>query len=160
MDKEKTFLALLTDLSKTFHCLPQDHIIAKRNAYGFNFSTAKLIQSYLSNRKQRTKINNTGLWEEIFFGFPQVLSWDQFYLISLVYDLFIIMNKVNFASYTDDNTPYVVGDGVIQIIESLKEASDELRCWFVNNQMKANPGKCLLITSNSDEASIMSKTAT
>ena len=32
--------------------------------------------------------------------------------------LLSIMNNVNFASYTDDNTPYDIGDGVIQVIES------------------------------------------
>ena len=29
-----------------------------------------------------------------------------------IFDLLSIMNNVNFASYADDNTPYVVGDGV------------------------------------------------
>ena len=40
-------------------------------------------------------------------------------------DLYSVINNVNFASYADGSTPYVVGDGVIQVIESLKEASDE-----------------------------------
>ena len=57
VDKGKTFAALLTDLSKTFDCLPRDLIIAKLNAYGFSLSVARLMQSYLRNRKQRTKIN-------------------------------------------------------------------------------------------------------
>ena len=41
-----------------------------------------------------------------------------FISISLYVILFSIMNNVNFASYTDDNTPYDIGDGVIQVIES------------------------------------------
>ena len=65
-DKGKTFAALLTELSKTFDHLLYDLIIAKPNANGFSFSAARLIQSYLSNIKQRTKINNVyGSWEEI-----------------------------------------------------------------------------------------------
>ena len=51
------------------------------------------------------------------------------------------MNNVIFAIYADHNALYVMGDGVIKVIESLKEASDELFCWFVNNQVKANPDK-------------------
>ena len=31
------------------------------------------------------------------------------------------MNYVNVASFADDNTPYVTGDGVIQLPESLKK---------------------------------------
>ena len=59
VDKGKTFGALLTDISKTFDCLPHDLIISKLNAYGFSLSASKLIHSYLSHRKQRTKINSS-----------------------------------------------------------------------------------------------------
>ena len=56
-------------------------------------------------------------------------------------NLFLIMNKVDFGSYADDNTPYVIGNGAKETINSLKEASDELFYWFANNQMKVNPDK-------------------
>ena len=58
-DKEKVFGALLTDLSKAFDCLPHELIIAKLNAYGFNLVSLKLMHSYLSHRKQRTKVDHT-----------------------------------------------------------------------------------------------------
>ena len=54
LDKRKTFVALLTDLSKAFDCLLLDLIIAKLNAYGFSYSFLRSIHSYLSDRKQRT----------------------------------------------------------------------------------------------------------
>ena len=58
VDTKKVFGALLTDLSKAFDCLPLDLIIAKLNAYGFSLPALNLIQNYLANRKQRTKIND------------------------------------------------------------------------------------------------------
>ena len=64
------------------------------------------------------------------------------------------MNKVDFASYADDNTPYVLGNGVKEAINSLKEASDKLFYWLSNSQMKANPDKCHILTSSSDKVSI------
>ena len=71
-DKGKSFGALLTDLSKAFDCLPQGLIIAKLHAYGFSLATLRLVHSNLSNRKQRTKINESfSSWEEILFGVPQ-----------------------------------------------------------------------------------------
>ena len=89
------------------NCLSHDLIIAKSNAYEFVLSSTRLIQSFLFNQKERTKINKTySSWEEIFLVVQRVLH------------SFSIMNNVNFASYTDDNTPYDIGDGVIQIIES------------------------------------------
>ena len=57
VDKGKDFAVLLTYLSKAFDCLPHDLIIAKLNAYRFSLSAVRLIQSYLSKRKQWTKIN-------------------------------------------------------------------------------------------------------
>ena len=58
VDKGKVFGALLTDLSKSFDCLPHELIIAKLNTYEFNLAALKLIHSYLSHRKQRTKVNH------------------------------------------------------------------------------------------------------
>ena len=57
VDQGKGFGVLLTDLPKAFDCLSRELIIAKLNAYGFSLSALKLMQSYLSERKQRTKIN-------------------------------------------------------------------------------------------------------
>ena len=72
VDKEKSFAALVTDLSEAFDCLLHDVITAELNASGFNFSTARLNQNHLSNRKQRPKINNVyNSWEVIHFGVPQ-----------------------------------------------------------------------------------------
>ena len=61
------------------------------------------------------------------------------------------MNTVDFASYTDHNTPYVIENGAKEIIDSL---SDELFYWFADNQMKANLNWCHLLTSSSDKLSI------
>ena len=66
------FGALLTDLSKAFDCLDHELLIAKLNPYGFSLPALKLVHDYLSNRKQRTKVNrNYSSWLEIVFGVPQ-----------------------------------------------------------------------------------------
>ena len=71
-DKGKSFGALLTDLSKVFDYLPQELLISKLHAYGFSLAALRLARSYLSNTKQRTKINESySSWEEILFGVPQ-----------------------------------------------------------------------------------------
>ena len=72
VDNKKVFGALLTDLSKAVDCLSHGLLIAKPNAYGFSTAALRLVQDYLSNWKQRTKINTEySSWEEILFGVPQ-----------------------------------------------------------------------------------------
>ena len=68
VDNGGVFGALLTDLSKTFDCIPHDLFIAKLEAYGFQIDALKFIYDYLSNRKQRVKINETF---KIELGVPQ-----------------------------------------------------------------------------------------
>ena len=83
-NKGETSAVLLTDLSKAFDCLPQDLTIAKLNAYGFSLDSSRLIHSYLSNRKQRTKINTAySSWEENIFGVPLCSILGTFFYIYL-----------------------------------------------------------------------------
>ena len=53
------------DLSKAFDCLHDELLITKLDAY---IKSVKLIQQYLSNRKQRVKAGNAySSWNQIFY---------------------------------------------------------------------------------------------
>ena len=70
----------------------------------------RLVQSYLSNRKQRTKINSElSLWEEILFGVPQGSILGPILFNIFLCDIFFIMNEVDLVSYADENTPFFRG---------------------------------------------------
>ena len=79
--------------------LNHERLIAKLNAYGFTLPALKLIHDCLSDRKQRTRVNNWySTWFEILFGVPQ-----GFLLVSLLFnvflvDLFFILNKIDAAN--------------------------------------------------------------
>ena len=72
LDNNSKAGAFLTDLSKAFDCINHDLLIAKLNVYGFGHESLAYIYSYLSERKQRTKINNSfSSWSYIYSGVPQ-----------------------------------------------------------------------------------------
>ena len=62
-----------------------------------------------------------------------------------------MLSNIDFASYADDNTPYIIKDDIKEAIESLEHATVEFFQWFSNNQMKANPDKCNLRTRKSED---------
>ena len=64
--------AILMDLSKAFDCIDYDLLIAKMHAYGLSRNALLLIHSYLSQRRQRVKINGSfSTWKEVQKGVPQ-----------------------------------------------------------------------------------------
>ena len=143
------------DLSKAFDCLSHDLLIAKLSAYGFSMAALRLVQNYLSNRIQRTKINTEySSWKKILFGIPQGSILGPLLFNIFLCDLFFIMINTGLASYTDDNTPYAVGNNIEELmIVKLQNASKTLLKWFSENQMKSNPDKCSFICSTSKKVS-------
>ena len=56
-------------------------------------------------------------------------------------DLFTILEKIDFASYVDDNTPFVSEATPENVVSFLEGGSDSLFEWFSHNQMKESPEK-------------------
>ena len=59
MDNRSIAGAVLTDLSKAFDYLNHELLIANLITYGFSRSTLLFINSYLTDRKQRVKVNGS-----------------------------------------------------------------------------------------------------
>ena len=63
-------------------------------------------------------------------------------------DLFYECKENGIANYADNTTPYSCGTDIATVISELQVISTKVFNWFVNNHMKANPGKCHLLLSN------------
>ena len=89
-DSGRQAAAVLTDLSKAFDCIDHELLIAKLYAYGFDNSSLTFLYSYLSERKQRTKINSSFIcWAEILFGVPQGSVMRPLLFNAYICDLFL-----------------------------------------------------------------------
>ena len=152
LDKGGISGAILTDLSKAFDCILHDLLIAKLATYGFDYQSLRIMESFLSNRQQRTKINNAfSRYSEIRHGVPQGSILGPLLFNIYICDIFFDKIECDNASYVDDNTPYNFGFNLDNVINNLEKSTNSLLNWFRQNHMKANADKCHLLVS-SDEA--------
>ena len=130
----------MTDLSKAFDCLSHELLIAKFDAFFFfDKMSPKIVHNYLSNRKQRVKINDSySSWREI--------------LGHLLFNIFIchmlyFLGDYEIANYADDTTPYSAQRNHQFVIEELEKSSATFSKWLGNNFMEVNNDKGHLLLS-------------
>ena len=143
---------LLTDLSKAFDCIHHDLLIAKLNAFGFEYNALCLIHNYLSERFQRVRINsNYSTWNDIIFGVPQGSILGPLIFNIDLCDFLFFCEDSNVVNFADDNSPFACESNAASVIVRLENDSKVLLEWCKNNGLKANPDKFHLILSNPGE---------
>ena len=136
---------VLMDLSKAFDTLNHDLLIAKLYAYGYGKDALKLIKSYLSNRWQRVKINESySSWTALLVGVPHGSVLGPLLFNLYINDLFYVI-KADVCNYADDTTPYCVSMNLNDLMAKLEGAANDAVEWFRYNAMKLNSDKCHLL---------------
>ena len=158
LDKKGYAGAILMDLSKAFDTINYELLIAKLHAYGIQKDSLKLIQSYLTDRWQRTKINATfSSWYELLQGVPQGSVLGPILFNIYLNDLFFSLKDIDICNFADDTTPYVCGQNLEHVLSKLEHNSELAISWFKNNYMKINTDKCHLIIAGHKHEHIWAK---
>ena len=119
------------------------HDLLKLGAYGFDTDALRYMKSYLTNRKQRVRVNKTfSEWERITTGVPQgsILGPPLFNIF--LNGLFLFISNSSLSNYADDNTLYTFRDNLKKIKDNLRNSFDTVHQWFYENYMALNAGKC------------------
>ena len=148
LDKGGYAGGVLMDLSKAFDCMNHELLLAKLYAYGFKKDSIKIIHSYLNNRWQRVKINNSfSQWTELLLGVPQGSVLGPLLFNIYLNDLLWFIENGEVCNYADDTTPYSCNKDLNTLIANLEADSLNAIEWFKNNYMRLNTDKCKLIVA-------------
>ena len=142
LDKNKTVAGILMDLSKAFHCVPHDLLLAKLAAYGIDDNSILFTHSYLSSCKQCVCINNIlSEFNEVISGVSQGHIVGPILFNCFFNNFYHFIKNANVHNFRDDNTLTTFAQHVRTLISILESESNIAIDWCETNKMIVNPGK-------------------
>ena len=118
----------------------------------------KLIQSYLTNRWQRTKkIKSFSRWTELSKGVPQGSVLGALLFDIYLNDLIFLVDYTEVCYFAVDTTFFACDTDIGSLINGLGHDSFLAIEWFQNSCMKLNEDKCHLLAGGYKHESIWAK---
>ena len=157
IDIKKKVAIVSLDLSKAFDTINHTLLLKKLRSYNLNPDSISFLQSYLSNRKQITKLGKfISTEEEVKSGVPQGSILGPFLFLIFVNDLpDAFGDSCKFISYADDTQLLVFDDNLDGLKQKIKNVIDVAQNWYNKNGMKNNSSKSeILVVSTKKEDKI------
>ena len=137
---------VLMNLSKAFDCIPHDLLLVMLEAYGFSLESLNLVNSYLTIKLQRVKVNVTYTsWQQVKAGVPQGSFLGPLLFNLFINDFIYVIQDSEVCNFADDNTICTFDDSIETILRLLRGDINNALQWFKYNQMEANPDKFQVI---------------
>ena len=146
MNGGKLIAALMFDMSAAFDTVQIDIVINKLKLLGLSKDALEWIKRYLSERKQKVKIDEKESKPEVLtLGTPQGSRLSPLLFNILTCDLDLYMKNGMCCNFADDTSLSVEAKTKPEMIEKLEKDAEGMTEFTSSNNLVLNPGKTALI---------------
>lgn len=142
MDNKQPALCVFVDLAKAFDTVSHTQLLRILENIGFRGTPYKLMHSYLSNRKQCTKINDTvSEMKVVKYGVPQGTVLGPLLFNIYLNDLFKLKVKGEVIGFADDTAIFYSEQDWILLKKNVEADLSVIFSWFHNRLLTVNYSK-------------------